>query len=49
MSGKTVLLVLKLILAVIALYLGISRGKKDKEILVYWLIVATYWIINALT
>ena len=49
MGKISVLLVLKLILAAIALFLAITRGRKDKQILVYWLIVATYWIVNALT
>ena len=43
------LLVVKIVLALIALALAISRGKCDKQIMFYWILVFLYWTLNALT
>lgn len=49
MDKKTSLLLIKIILACLALFLAINRGKKDKNIFVYWILVTIYWLLNALS
>ena len=49
MIGKTILTILKIVLAIIAMFLAVTRRKIDKQVCIYWIFVFSYWAINALT
>ena len=49
MGSHTILIIIKLVLAVIAATLAVMKGKHDKHIMTYWILVCIYWLLNALT
>ena len=49
MDAHTILLIIKIALAIIAASLAIMKGKTDKHIMTYWILVCLYWSLNAIT
>ena len=49
MNTHTTLLIIKIALAVVAITLAIMKGKSDKQIMFYWILVTIYWSLNALS